>query len=97
MNKRLLQHKKKGIVVFLFLVWFAFCLPSILFNDPYCTVIEDKDSHLLSATIATDGQWRFPEIDTVPQKFEKAILLFEDEYFYQHLGVNPFSLAKAFN
>lgn len=91
----LLQHKKKLITAFVLLVWFAFCLPGKLFNNPYCTVIEDKDGHLLSATIAIDGQWRFPEIDTVPQKFEKAILLFEDEYFYQHLGVNPVSIFNA--
>ena len=95
MQNYFLKHKKKLLTVFILLLWFAFCLPNKLFQDPYCTVIEDKDNHLLSATIATDGQWRFPEIDTVPQKFKEAILLFEDEYFYQHLGVNPFSIVKA--
>jgi len=92
----LLHHKNKLITAFILLVWFVFCLPSNLFKDPYCTVLEDKDGHLLSATIATDGQWRFPEIDTVPAKFEAAILLFEDEYFYQHWGVNPISIINAF-
>ncbi|MDG1477511.1 MAG: penicillin-binding protein 1C [Vicingaceae bacterium] len=84
------------VVAFLLLIWFAFCLPAQLFNSPYCTVVEDRDNQLLSATIAEDGQWRFPEIDEVPVKFEEAILLFEDEYFYKHLGVNPISLVKAF-
>jgi penicillin-binding protein 1C len=91
------KHKKKLITALVLLVWFAFCLPSKLFQDPYCTVIEDKDTQLLSATIAADGQWRFPEIDSVPQKFREAILLFEDEYFNSHFGVNPISLLKAFS
>ncbi len=77
-------------------VWFIYCLPSPLFNDSYCTVLESSDGQLLSATIADDGQWRFPEIKEVPKKFEDLILLFEDEYFYTHFGVNPISLAKAF-
>ena len=96
MKPFLINHKIKLVVVLLLLIWFAFCLPAKLFNTPYCTVVEDRDNQLLSATIAADGQWRFPQIDEVPVKFEEAILLFEDEYFYKHLGVNPFSLVKAF-
>jgi penicillin-binding protein 1C len=95
MKKFLVNHKIKLLVITGLLVWFAFCLPSELFNTPYCTVVEDRDNQLLSATIAADGQWRFPEIDKVPVKFEESILLFEDEYFYNHLGVNPISLVKA--
>ena len=90
-----LRHKIKSIVALVLLIWFAFCLPSTLFNAPYCTVIEDRDHQLLSATIANDGQWRFPQIGEVPPKFEEAILMFEDEYFYAHFGVNPISLFKA--
>jgi penicillin-binding protein 1C len=96
MKQFFVRHKIKAFLISVLLIWFAFCLPVQLFNSPYCTVVEDKDNQLLSATIAEDGQWRFPEIDTVPEKFEEAILLFEDEYFYNHLGVNPLSLVKAF-
>lgn len=89
------QHKIKLVVVCLLLGWFALCLPTKLFNTPYSTVIEAKNKALLSATIATDGQWRFPKIEVVPPKFEDAILMFEDEYFHHHFGVNPVSLVKA--
>ncbi|MGB0888428.1 MAG: penicillin-binding protein 1C, partial [Vicingaceae bacterium] len=95
MKQFFFRHKIKLAVLAVLLCWFAFCLPSQLFNSPYSTVIEDKDHQLLSATIAADGQWRFPEIEAVPNKFEEAILQFEDEYFYQHFGVNPVSLFKA--
>jgi penicillin-binding protein 1C len=78
------------------LVWFYFCLPNPLFNTPYSTVINDINGELLGATTALDEQWRFPVSDSIPLKFEKSILYFEDEHFYRHPGVNPVSLAKAF-
>src|SRR5690606_11889565 len=40
-------------------------------------------------------QWRFPETDSVPNKFKQCIVLFEDEYFYKHPGFNTISIFKA--
>lgn len=57
-------------------------------------IITEK-GELLSARIADDGQWRFPESDSIPEKFEIAIKYFEDEYFNYHLGVNPISFIRA--
>ena len=70
-------------------------LPDPLFNTPYSTVLTAKDGELLGAAIANDGQWRFPKPDSVPYKFRNALLLFEDEYFYNHPGVNPVSIFRA--
>ncbi|GLB53076.1 penicillin-binding protein 1C [Neptunitalea chrysea] len=58
-------------------------------------MVETKDGHWIGAKIADDDQWRFPEVDSVPEKFKQCILLFEDEYFYYHPGVNPVSMSKA--
>ncbi len=70
-------------------------IPKPLFQDPYSTVIQDQNGELLDAVIASDGQWRFPQSDSIPLKFETALLLFEDEYFFKHPGVNPISLFRA--
>lgn len=70
-------------------------LPSPLFSDPYSTVLFDRQQNLLGARVATDGQWRFPEADSIPEKYETALLQFEDKYFYHHFGVNPVSLFSA--
>ena len=70
-------------------------LPVSKFSKDYATVLTDRNNHLLGAHIAKDEQWRFPPGDSIPDKFKKAILLFEDEYFYYHPGVNPISLLKA--
>lgn len=78
------------------LVWYLFCLPSKLFpDDVYSTVVLDRNGQMLGARIASDGQWRFPESDSVPYKFAVALIEFEDQYFTQHKGVNLFSLLRA--
>lgn len=91
----LLRHKVAvSAVLLIFLVW-LFCLPSPIFEEPTSTVVESREGILLGARIARDGQWRFPAKDTIPHRFEEAILQFEDEFFYWHPGFNPISMTKA--
>ena len=90
------KNKIKSIFFFVSVIAYYFCLPKNLFSDSYATVVESKEGKLLGAKIANDGQWRFPERDSIPFKLEKAILLYEDAHFYQHWGVNPVSISKAF-
>lgn len=65
------------------------------FEAPLSTVVEARDGSLLGARIADDGQWRFPGFEQVPEKFEKALLTFEDRYFYIHPGINPVAIFRA--
>ena len=65
------------------------------FDKPFSTVVEARDGTLLGARTADDGQWRFPSPGEVPEKFEKALLTFEDRYFYFHPGINPVSVVRA--
>ena len=92
----ILRYKKYfvGLAVAL-VIGYYFCLPSTLFEDPYSTVLEDYQGELLSASIAKDGQWRFPELDTVPEKFAKALVAYEDKRFYSHPGVDILSIGRA--
>lgn len=99
MNFPYFKFTRKKIWVFIssvLLIGYIFCLPSGLFNDPTSTVLEDKKGILLGAKIATDGQWRFPSNEKIPEKFAKAIVNFEDKYFYEHPGINPVSFFRAF-
>ena len=88
-------------IIFLFIISiglytrFYFCLPSKLFNAPTCFVIEDKDGNLLNASIAADGQWRFPYDENVPEKFVKCITTFEDKRFYSHPGIDAIAFSRA--
>jgi len=65
------------------------------FDPPLATVVEASDGTLLGARIADDGQWRFPSTGQVPEKFEKALLVYEDRWFWYHPGINPVSLVRA--
>ncbi len=88
-------HPKRFIVLGILLIWYYFSLPKPLFDDPTATVIETKKGILLGAKIATDGQWRFPETDSIPAKFKQCIIAFEDQQFYYHPGFNPVAMVKA--
>lgn len=94
-TKALKRNKIKASIVVLLLIVYYFSLPKNLFQEPYATVIESKEGELLGAKIASDGQWRFPAQDSVPVKFKKCIVYFEDEYFYKHPGFNPVAMFKA--
>ncbi|SDQ05506.1 penicillin-binding protein 1C [Flagellimonas zhangzhouensis] len=94
-KKFTVDHKIKLGVFFIVLIIWLFCLPKNLFNEPTSTVVNSSDGSLIGARIADDGQWRFPAMDSVPEKYKQSILLFEDEYFYSHPGFNPISIIKA--
>lgn len=95
--KKQIKKYRYPVVVLLALLSVAYyvCLPKTLFNDPYATVLNAENGEMLSARIARDGQWRFPEVDSVSDKYEKALLTFEDQYFYNHFGVNPLAMGRA--
>ena len=58
-------------------------------------VVEDTQQNLLGARISKDGQWRFPECDSVPYKYQQCLIQFEDRRFFYHPGFDPISLGRA--
>lgn len=92
---RFLRVHKKAVALLVLLIAYYFCLPNTLFKDPTATVITSQNNELLAAQIASDGQWRFPHNDSIPEKFKVCITQFEDAYFYDHPGFNPISIYKS--
>ena len=64
-------------------------------NDPYSLVVYDKNEELLAAKVAEDEQWRFPLLDEVPWRFAQSLIVYEDQRFYSHPGVDFLALARA--
>jgi penicillin-binding protein 1C len=83
-----------GLFAFGLTAWWRM-LPDTLFATPRSYVLEARDGTLLSARIAADGQWRFPATATVPAKFRRALLVYEDKRFESHPGVDPLAIARA--
>lgn len=98
----LLRRRKFFFIIFLLIVaslsslqWLP--LPDSLQQQQYASLLLARDGSMLGATIANDQQWRFAPVDALPQKYLDSLLLFEDQYFYRHLGINPFAIARAFS
>jgi penicillin-binding protein 1C len=93
------QLKRRSTIIWLALLSlfsaFWFSLPDPLFKSPTSYVIDDAAGELLGASIAKDGQWRFPYNGSVPAKFKECIIAFEDKRFESHPGVDPLALGRA--
>lgn len=75
---------------------YLFCLPRDLFKgEGWSAVVIDRKGELLGARISEDGQWRFPPGDSLPGKYVKSVIEFEDRWFRLHPGVNPVSIIRS--
>lgn len=78
------------------LVWLAIPPPSSLFGNDYSTVVLSENGHLLHAFLNKKEQWHFPpDTFTVDEKLKKAVITFEDEGFYTHIGVDFKAIFRA--
>ncbi|CAG1022906.1 partial Penicillin-binding protein 1C, partial [Patescibacteria group bacterium] len=60
------------------------------------TAIYARHGELLRLTLAKDAQYRiWTPLSEIPKNIQTATLLYEDRWFYQHLGVNPFALSRS--
>lgn len=92
-----MTFKKRYIVLTLLIAFAIYLLYPLSEPIPsYSTVLNDKQGNLLGASIASDGQWRFPQPDSVPEKIATCIQYYEDRHFYRHPGVNPLAVGRAF-
>jgi len=74
---------------------FTVLVPVVEFTDPLGKALLDRKGRLLGACTAADGQWRFGELEEIPEKYKTALLEFEDHRFFLHPGVDPLALARA--
>ena len=99
--KPLLRKKAMRVVIGLSLMiglggaLLLLTIPNPLFSNTYSTLLYSKDGDLLGARIAPDGQWRFPQANTLPDKFKRCLITFEDKRFYYHPGIDPAAMARA--
>jgi len=91
------RRKISLTLLLVFVVWFTFSLPRSVFDAPCSPVLLDRHGLLLDARVAEDEQWRFPaEKQELPEKYLKSLILFEDQHFYWHPGVDPLAIVRAF-
>jgi len=60
------------------------------------TAIYARHGELLRLTLAKDAQYRvWTPLEQIPKNIQRATLLYEDRWFYRHLGVNPLALSRS--
>ena len=73
----------------------VYACPGRFSTSLFSATVWSRDGRLMSAKVASDGQWRFFPTDSVPYKFRVAITTYEDKRFYRHFGVDPLALGRA--
>lgn len=70
--------------------------PPLLDGVAFSPVAVDRHGDLLRIGLAADGMYRVrTRLADVPPGVIRAILRYEDRFFYSHPGVNPLSLIRA--
>lgn len=89
------------IVLYIFLIYVIFYViipkPDIYRKYTFSQSVFDKDNKLLYMKVSEDEKYRlFTNYQDIPQDAIKALMLYEDKYFYYHFGINPISMVQAF-
>lgn len=70
--------------------------PGLYDNKPVSQAVYDRHQQLLRLTLSSDEKYRLRvALKDIAPVLQKATLLYEDRYFYQHYGTNPVALLKA--
>ncbi|MCK5312935.1 MAG: penicillin-binding protein 1C [Desulfobacteraceae bacterium] len=102
MKNQLFKKVLLGFCIFVCVGWASFFVIDLLYpvNLEYETqtgVVLSQDNTLLRSFADENGVWRYPtSIDKVSPNYIEALVGYEDRWFYYHIGVNPFSLFRAF-
>ncbi|HEX5036066.1 MAG TPA: penicillin-binding protein 1C [bacterium] len=77
-----------------------FPVQPLIASRSFSLAVTDRNGDLLRAYLTPDDKWRLalrvgPQ-GAVPENIKRLLIPIEDRYFYEHPGVNPFSIARAF-
>ena len=94
---QLLRWALGGVVLVVALLWLADRIwPLPLPQDDLARVVLAEDGTPLWRFADANGVWRYPvHTREVSPYYLDALLTYEDRWFYQHPGVNPFALVRA--
>jgi penicillin-binding protein 1C len=98
-------------LTFRFKVFFVICLalftgafvylllpkPNLTSYQSYSVAIFDRNDQLLRISLASDDRYRlYTPIDDIAEHLQRATILYEDQNYYAHSGVDYPALVRAF-
>ncbi|OCG33744.1 penicillin-binding protein 1C [Gilliamella sp. Fer2-1] len=97
----IVRHQNK--LMALLLLFIAILVIRLYPHPPLCEPLTfskryyDDNNQLIRMTLAKDDRYRlWTPLEDVSPDIINGLLLHEDQWFYYHIGINPFSLARAF-
>lgn len=70
--------------------------PSLAQQIPSSQAFMAENGELLRLTLASDEQYRvWTPLEDISPQLPKAVLLYEDRWFYWHFGINPQAITRA--
>ena len=89
--------KRVAIATVILLILLSWPKPDLLNELSFSTEVRAANGQLLRLTTSRDQQYRlFVPLSEIPKPLIDATLWKEDRHYYRHLGVNPFSMMRAF-
>ncbi len=84
------------LIAFVALGFGLIARPLLLETYSFSTAVIDRRGNLLRLTLDKDENYRvYVPLEDISKNVIEATLLYEDRYFYRHIGVNPVSLVDA--
>ncbi len=85
-----------GALVLCFWVVRLFFMPPLLKDTHFSRVFYDRNGTLLRITLSADDKYRiYTPLAEISDAVKRATILYEDKYFYRHIGINPVALVRA--
>ena len=73
-----------------------FLPPDLSRYEERSTVVLDAEGGILRAFTTFDGMWRLAsDVAEVDPNYIDALITYEDQRFYRHIGVDPFAVVRA--
>ncbi|MCO6540541.1 MAG: transglycosylase domain-containing protein [Gilliamella sp.] len=101
MFRFIIRHQNK--LMALLLLFIAILIIRLLSHAPLSESLTfskryyDNNNQLIRMTLANDDRYRlWTPLEDISPDIVNGLLLHEDQWFYYHVGFNPFSLIRAF-
>lgn len=84
-------------ILSIWIIWIIFPLRKPIIPVDYSQTILSADHKIVRVFLNDQEQWCLPPVsyDSIPQKLKTSVIIYEDEYFRFHRGVNPVSIFRA--
>ena len=97
---RIYRHRRSiaivGVGILGFWVVRLFLMPPLLGDTHFSRVFYDRNGTLLRITLSADDKYRiYTPLSEISDTVKRATILYEDKYFYYHIGINPVALIRA--